>query len=67
MGTLGCLKDIEYRSVFISGIERVIELLEPETIIFYGSIPSIVDKIKAKGINVVVIKPESFHKKEVKG
>ncbi len=64
IGTLGCLKVKEYRNIFETGIERVADILKPETIVFYGSAPSNISKIKEKSINVVVIKPESFHKKE---
>lgn len=67
IGTLGCLKVKEYRSVFERGLEYVAETLKPESIILYGAKPSNIDTIKDKGVGVVVIKPVTFQfKREVK-
>lgn len=65
IGTLGCLKVKKYRKIFEKGIEYISNKLEPETIVFYGTAPNNVTYLKEKGINVVVIKPLSFHDKEV--
>lgn len=68
IGSLGCVKVKDYRSVFEQGVEYVADKLQPETIVFYGAAPGNIDKIKQKGIGVVVIKPITFHsKKEVEG
>ena len=67
IGTLGCLKVKAYRETFINGINYVADRLEPEAIIFYGAPPDNVSELKKKGINVIVIPPMSFHRKEVKG
>ncbi len=68
IGTLGCLKVKDYRTVFERGIEYVADTLKPEVIVFYGAAPDNIDVIKKKGIGVVVIKPVTFHsKKEVEG
>ena len=68
IGSLGCIKAKGYRKVFDSGVRHVAEKLKPETIVFYGTAPECSDELKRSGINVIVIKPVSFHsKKEVKG
>lgn len=67
IGTLGCIKVKEYRSVFEEGIDFNAKTLEPETIVFYGTAPRNVEALKSRGINIVVIKPLSFHRKEVRG
>ena len=64
IGTLGCLRAKDYRTVFEQGIEYVAETLKPETILFYGAAPGNIDKVKNKGICVVVIKPVTFHPKK---
>ena len=61
IGSLGCIKDKEYRSVFIAGVRYIAEKLEPETIIIYGSAPECCSELKRIGINVVVFKPVFFH------
>ena len=67
IGSLGCLKVKEYRSTFEKGVEHVVSLLQPETIVFYGAAPGNMTEIKKRGVNVVIIKPQSFHcTKEVK-
>ncbi len=68
IGSLGCIKDKEYRSVFNAGVRHVAEKLKPETIVFYGAAPECSSELKRNGINIMVIKPVSFHsQKEVKG
>ena len=67
VGSLGCLRVKEYRTVFENGLLVIVDILKPETLIIYGSAPSNVDILKEKGINVVLINPLSFHNnKEVK-
>ena len=67
IGSLGCLKVKAYRPTFEAGIEHVARLLQPEAIVFYGSAPGNTPEIKKLGVNVVIIKPQSFHStKEVK-
>ena len=67
IGSLGCLKVKAYRPTFEAGIEHVARLLQPEAIVFYGSAPDNTPEIKKLGVNVVIIKPQSFHStKEVK-
>ena len=67
IGSLGCLKVKAYRPTFEAGIEHVARLLQPEAIVIYGSAPGNTPEIKKHGINVVIIKPQSFHSmKEVK-
>ncbi len=68
IGTLGCIKVKNYRDVFNAGVCHITDRLKPETIIFYGTAPQCIDELKRNGINIIVIKPVSFHsKKEVKG
>lgn len=64
IGTLGCLKEKTYRAVFEKGVEYVSDTLKPAVIIFYGAAPKNADKIKEKGIEIVVFKPEYFHRNE---
>lgn len=66
IGTLGCLKVKSYRETFEKGLAYVAKRLEPETMVLYGSVPGNISELKNDGINVVVIKPLSFHKREVK-
>lgn len=66
IGTLGCLHDKVYRNIFENGIESVARRLEPETIVFYGAAPGNLKRLKEMGINAVVLRPLSFHEKEVK-
>jgi len=65
IGTLGCLKVKSYRDTLEAGIAYAAERLQPETIVLYGTAPGNVADLKNKGINVVVIKPLFFHRKEV--
>ncbi len=68
IGSLGCIKSRDYREEFEKGVERVTEILEPETIVIYGTPPRNIDVLKEKGSNVVVIKPLSyFDRKKVNG
>jgi hypothetical protein len=67
IGTLGCIKVKSYRDIFEKGIEYVASTLEPETILFYGTAPGNISLLKEKGINIVVIKPLSFHREGVNG
>lgn len=67
IGSFGCLKVKDYRSTFQKGVEHVTNILQPEAIVFYGSAPDNAPDIRRKGVNVVTIKPQSFHTvKEVK-
>ena len=67
IGSLGCLKVKDYREIFEEGVRYVARLLQPETIVFYGATPNIAAELKRHGVNVVIIKPRSFHNmKEVK-
>ncbi len=61
IGSLGCLKVKEYRSLFEKGVKYVTDVLQPEAIIFYGATPNCASKIKKQGVNVITIKPQSFH------
>lgn len=67
IGSLGCLKAKEYRAIFEKGVEHVVNILQPETVVFYGAAPGNTPELKKLGVNVVIIKPQSFYKlKEVK-
>lgn len=67
IGSLGCLKYKEYRATFEEGVRHVVDILGPETIVFYGSTPNIAAEIRERGVNILTIKPHSFHDtKEVK-
>lgn len=67
IGTLGCIKNRIYHEEFERGIIRVAQELEPEAIVFYGSLPSSVAKLKKCGIEIVNIRCDySFFRKEGK-
>lgn len=66
IGTHGCIKEKVYRDTLEKGIEYIAKRLKPETIILYGAVTESIVSLKNSGINVVVIKPLFFHKKEVK-
>ncbi len=64
IGTLGCLQDPTYRKEFEQIIERISELLDPETIVLYGALPSNVIRLKARGIQIVHFPADySFYRK----
>ena len=66
IGTLGCIKDKHYRSIFEDGLEYIVNKVKPNTLLLYGSNPSNIEKLKKTGTNVIVFKPDySFFKKEV--
>lgn len=67
MGTLGCLDDLAYREKFEQNVEIITELLEPETIVVYGGLPSVFSRLKKRGISVVHSPADySFFRKEEK-
>ncbi len=66
IGSLGCLKNKEYRGTFEKGIDHVANRLEPETIVIYGGVPGNIAELKKYGINVIVVKPLFFRGKGVK-
>lgn len=67
VGTLGCVRRLNYRKEFEKGLIDIIKRLQPETIILYGSTPYNVKEIKELGINVVSFHPDYTHfRKEVR-
>lgn len=64
IGSLGCIKKLDYRSYFEKGLEYIARKLEPETIFIYGCAPQNTKEIKKLGINVVIYKPEFFHSRK---
>lgn len=64
VGTLGCIKRLNYRDEFENALLKIALKLEPETIIVYGSLPGNVKKIKQLGINVVSFQPDYSHFQE---
>ncbi|MCR5835271.1 MAG: DUF4417 domain-containing protein [Lachnospiraceae bacterium] len=54
VGTHGNLKLIPDREVFLSGLDAIVETLEPKTIVVYGAAPDkFFEKYKKAGINIV--------------
>lgn len=54
IGSVGCLKLIENRKLFVLGIDYVVKHLKPTTIIVYGSAPDdIFDKYRSQGITIL--------------
>lgn len=65
IGTLGCIKDKHYRTIFENGLEYVVNKLKPEILLLYGSNPSNIEKLKKTSAKVIIFKPDySFFKKE---
>lgn len=58
VSSVGMMKRIEDKALFMRGYDRMLEVLEPETILFYGSVPKECDG------NIVMIDP--FHKRAYK-
>ena len=64
VGTLGCLKDKQYREVFEADLEYIVNRLKPEVLILYGSVPANIAKLKKEVPKVVTFKPDySFFNK----
>ena len=55
VSSVGTMKKKEDRVLFMQGYERMLEILEPETILFYGPVP------KECNGNIVIIEP--FYKR----
>lgn len=55
VSSVGMMKRIEDKALFMRGYDRMLEVLEPETILFYGSVPKECDG------NIVMIDP--FYKR----
>lgn len=55
VSSVGCMKSKETRKMFLDGYKEMVKRLEPETIIFYGSIPD--------ECNENIIKVRSFQEK----
>lgn len=68
VGTHGCIKDAQYKKMFIAGFDYAINRLKPQTVIVYGRMP---DKIfglaRMYGINLIPFESEFSlsHKKGV--
>lgn len=59
VSSVGTQKYSETKRLFLSGYEKMMEVLEPETILFYGIIPK-----ECKG-NIIPIKPFQDRFKEM--
>lgn len=64
VGSLGCIKRLNYREAFENGFKYIVHKLEPETIIIYGCAPKNINEIKSMGVNVVIFKPEFYHSRK---
>lgn len=54
VGTVGCIKLLEDRKIFIEGLDKVVNYLHPTTIVVYGSAPDyIFGKYKDQGIKIL--------------
>lgn len=60
VSSVGCMKNKQAKEIFIKGYNEMIKRLEPETIIFYGDIPT-----ECRG-NIIKIKAFSEKFKEAK-
>lgn len=54
VGTLGCVRDKEARAVFENGFRKMLEVIEPKTVVVYGSINMPVFD-EARSIDVKVV------------
>ncbi len=53
IGSHGCIKVLKDREVFIAGLDSIVKLTEPRSIVVYGTTPDyIFDKYKIKGIEI---------------
>lgn len=67
VGSLGCIKRLNYRNEFEKALLSIAQTLEPETLIVYGSLPGNVKTIKQLGINIVNFQSDYSHfQKEVR-
>lgn len=54
IGTHGCLRDVQNRQHLMQGLPYIIERLQPQTIIVYGSAPdAIFSQYRAAGIQII--------------
>lgn len=68
IGSHGCLKRKEERTLFEEGLEEVVHQLSPKVILVYGSAPdNIFDKYRAIGILIIAFESDcaSSHAEEV--
>ena len=60
IGSVGCIKLIENRKIFIKGLDYAVKHLRPTFIIVYGSAPDyIFDKYKKQGITILQFDSET--------
>lgn len=68
VGSHGCIKILAERKFFVQGLEYVVQVLNPKTIIVYGSTPEVVfGKYKEAGIQILQFDSECMvtHRKGV--
>ena len=68
IGSHGCVKHLQDRESFTKGLEHIVNVLHPKTIIVYGSAPeAIFDKYNATGIVILQFDSDYMvaHRKEV--
>ena len=68
LGSHGIMKHLSDRTVFLNGIDTVVESLQPTTIIIYGTFPkSLIDKYAARGLQIISFQSEyaASHKEVV--
>ena len=54
IGSHGCIKILKDREIFISGLDAVVQNVEPRIVVVYGSAPGyIFDKYREKGILIL--------------
>ncbi len=61
VGSLGCIKRLNYRREFEEGLLTIAKTIMPETIILYGALPNNIREIEKLGINIVNFKPDYSH------
>ncbi len=68
VGAHGCIKLLREREYFIRGLEYVVSVLKPETIVVYGTMPNTVfEKYRKNGIRLLRFESECMraHRKAV--
>lgn len=68
IGSHGCIKTKEDRKYFINGLEHIVKVLHPTTIIVYGTAPDIIfSKYKKDGITILQFDSDYMvtHQREV--
>lgn len=58
VSTLGCLKDLKNRFYFANGLRKMIDFIQPDTILCYGQMPDdVFGCTRKRGIHLINVEP----------